>query len=247
MSPTNSYIYNGRLLSPPLTYHELKGVMLFLPISYFRASEIIRNKKILPIRISPRHALLGITVFDFIDCPVGPYRELALTVPVSTKNYPYGPNVLPLLFPKKLSQYFALYTILLAMSTSHGREHASQMFGYPVYKNTLDINFELTDKNISVEVEDSGIKILAFEKHINSRFSTHKRFYRTIFPADEALNLVELSASTIESSHYMHRLTNFYIGKHPISNQVMDLSPSIFSLQTSVYKKDTETLSIPRK
>ena len=218
--------------------------MFFLPVSYSRAYEITNKDGVSPIRISPKKALLGLTFFDFIDCPVGPYREIALTIPVSL-NYRYKPDIVPLLFQKSLSKYFALYTIMLGMNTLHGQKHANKIFGYPVYNNLLNIDFVYNNRDINVSVRDNGNDILIFKNNINKKFKKYKRSYQTIFHADDGVKLVNLSATTVESSTYMDKLTNFQLGEHSIANKIKDLEPSMFSLQTSFYQNAVETLSNP--
>ena len=242
MLDINNYNYNGKNLKSPLTYNKLKGIMFFLPISYSRASDIISGLEVVPIRILPQKALLGLTVFDFIDSPVGPYRELALTIPVALNNL-YKPNIIPLLFPKALSKHFALYTIMLGMNTLHGQKHASEIFGYPVYKNLLDIDFNFDGGVVSVKIKDNGSDVLIFKNNVNKNFKEHERVYQTIFRVGEDTRLVDLSASTVESATYMDRLNNLQLGKSSIANKINNLEPSMFSLQTSFYKNAIETLT----
>jgi len=244
MENRNYYKLQDKILRPPLTYDNFRGVMFFLPISYSSALEVVANRNILPIRISPKRALLGLTVFDFVDCQIGPYRELALTIPVSINN-PLMPKLLPLLFPNSLHKYLGLYTIMLAMNTIPGQKHASQMFGYPVYKNILDIEFNLSDNNVEVEIKEQNTKIVSFKENINNKYKTKNRFYHTIFQSDNVIKQVDLSATAQESSSYLRHLTNFHIGEHSISNKIKHLNPSMLSLETIVYKSAKETLSMP--
>ena len=244
MTYINNYNYQGRNINPPLTYPKLQGVMFFLPISYSRACELI-GKEISPIRISPQKALLGLTIFDFIDSPVGPYREMALTIPVSLNN-PFKPSFVPLIFQKTLNKYFALYTVMLGMNTLHGQKHASQIFGYPIYDDLLDIDFNFNDRYVEVTVKENGDNILTFKINVNKGFKKHERFYKTIFRTNDGMKLVNLSALTNESSTYMNRLLSFKFGKHDIANKIIALEPLMFSLQTSFYKNAVETLSNPK-
>ena len=81
----------------PVVYPDTGAVMAFFPIAIAKAHEYIKTKRFKPVSILGGKSLAGITVFDYRDSPVGPYREMALSIPVTLDSIISIP-FLPLFF-----------------------------------------------------------------------------------------------------------------------------------------------------
>ena len=113
-------------------------------------------RAILPAHLHPmeiRHgeAVLAITAFDFSDSMVGPYTELFLAVIVP-----------PLVRPGEPMPKSAFYPFMLATSTQAARDHAIERWHLPHHMKNVSVDFEESNKRMSVRVHEAGVPILDF-------------------------------------------------------------------------------------
>ncbi len=98
-----------------------------------------------PVELHHGSSILSMTVFDFIDSVVGPYRELALSV-----------AVMPLVKPGERLPKSALYPYLVATTTAAAREHAISTWHLPHWMEDVQIDIQRDDGHITSRVTAGG-------------------------------------------------------------------------------------------
>ncbi len=101
--------------------------------------------------VEPQHSrsVLGVTIFDFYDSLVGPYREAVLAVVVP-----------PLVQPGRPLPKAGLFPFSVATTTKASRDHAIERWHLPHYMKELDISLEVSDGALSAVVRDDGNPVM---------------------------------------------------------------------------------------
>ena len=237
---------SGNLIDVPVRYPELSAVMGLFPISINAAKSLITVKRIKPVSILRGQCLLGITIFDFIECPVGPYRELALSIPVMLDqkiSIPFLPLVLRPLFKN-----FGFYTVLLAMNTEMGIGHSDKIFGYPTYQKKVEIEITKSSSNIFIKAEENDKSIITMNMGMPQHYKFYQGNFHTYF-TNRHRELIKVEMSTAHFMGYSIRKKNFKleIGDSPISNIIKELKIKPVPLEYIHYRKAIEILSSPQE
>lgn len=161
-------------------------------ISSKKAREIIKSDSIEPNLIYPGCALLVITIFEFLESPVGPYKELVYSIPVS-----YKPKInfflFPLIFPN-LFKNSGVHVIDVIQSTSIAVRHGDILTGYPHNKKLIDFTFP---KNIedykSISINSNGEKFLELDyNRVSQNEKQEKSEYMTYFYKDTSYFKIQM-------------------------------------------------------
>ena len=228
----------------PVKYTRLDAYMAFFPVSYKEAYDLIGVKKIYPVSILNAKTLLALTIFDYAKCQVGPYREIALSIPVRIDPILNVP-ILPLIFDDLFNDY-GFYTILLAMSTELARDHSKVIFGFPTYKNTLDIQIEDCKNFAFIKINDNNSPVLSLKIKFSTKINTIEKTFRTYFKANNnQISVVSLNAKAAESRLRKNNLGKLELGNHHIAEIIKTLIPTLEPIQTVRYSNAAEVLDEP--
>ncbi len=101
-------------------------------------------KKYLPAGIEPVEAnhgvsLIGITMFDFPQSPVGPYQELVVSL-----------YVVPKMGVMEQHPHAAVYPIVVASSNREAREHAIDLWHLPHFMEDIALEFSTSADGRSI-------------------------------------------------------------------------------------------------
>lgn len=101
-----------------------------------------------PVELHHGSSVLSITVFDFVESVVGPYRELVLSV-----------AVMPLVRSGERLPRSAQYPYLVATTTAAAREHAMSTWHLPHWMEDADIDIEAADGRIDARIAVGGLRV----------------------------------------------------------------------------------------
>lgn len=244
-----SYTVNveGIPIKVPVAYEDVSALMLFFPANYTKIQNIIRSERITPVKIFGNTCLLGLTIFDYIKCEVGPYRELALSVPVMLDTK-FTPPVLPLVFDSFFKN-FGFFTNLLAMNTDIARAHSEDIFGYPTYNKKIKINPSSSENYMNVVVSDGPKQIMEITATKPKRYKKlGKKIYNTYFAQGNDLYKVEMAANALVANSFSNKNCLYKFSDHEICDKYINkLLLSDKPLQKVYYKQAVEVLSEPLK
>lgn len=244
---SQSYIVDieGIKVEVPVVYEELSALLMFFPASLKKIEKVINCSRVAPVKIFGDTCLLALTIFDYTKCPTGPYKELALSVPVMLDKKCSVP-ILPLIF-ESLFENYGFYTNLLAMNTDIARVHSEKIFGYPTYHKNIKIDLSNQSDSIKISVMDESQHVLSIVTKESRHYKKLKgKNYNTFFTKNNRLYKVKMTVNATVSSSSLnkdclcdfssHEICDKYINKFLLSNK---------PLYQMHYKQAVEVLSAP--
>jgi hypothetical protein len=135
----------------PLTYYPFRHAVSVFSRMPTAAAAMLLPSHLRPMEVQHGSAVFGVSAFDFLDSPVGPYRQVALAVVVPPHAKPEGP------FPK-----FAFCPVRVATSCRSSRRHAAEEWRLPSYDRDLEVHFQDLGGRINVYVYEGSDPIVDF-------------------------------------------------------------------------------------
>ncbi|MFH1202236.1 MAG: hypothetical protein V1674_05040 [Candidatus Omnitrophota bacterium] len=221
-----------------------QAIMGLFPISTKKATNFINNTRLKPVEFSFGTSLVSITIFNHIVCPVGPYREIALSIPIIHDTKISVP-LIPFLFNKFIKN-FGFYSFLLTANTTIGREHAEKIWGYPFYNKNIEVQIEENDSGFSVLAEEKLEKVFSLSVEKTNKEKIIKRDYQTYFLKDDKLINVELNTIGISGYSLDKKSGKLELGFHEISKILQNLSIDLTPLETIYYREAIKIANIPK-
>ena len=235
-----------KVINVPVKY-KTQSIMGFFPISTKKAVEFINNKRLKPVEFSWGKSLIGITLFNHIECPVGPYKEIAFSIPI-IRDTKISIPFINILFNNKLKN-FGFYSFMLTGSTDIGREHAEKIWGYPFYNKIIDVFLEETESsfNILAEAKEKQEKVFSMVVMKTKKNKVTKKDYQTYFFKNEKLIKVELNTIGISGYSLKKDSGKLELGNHEISNILGSLEINLIPLETLYYREAIKIANIPEE
>jgi len=235
---------SGRLVGVPVKYPDVSALMAFFPISIERVRSLLGSRRLKPVSIFKERCLIGITIFDYISSPVGPYRELALSIPV-TLDTKFSITFLPLILDS-LFKSFGFYTVLLAMNSDIAREHSEKIFGYPTYSKNIEMDIKKGKDNILVNLKEENKEILYLKMKNLKNFKLEKKNFKTYFIKDNKIFSVQMNTIAFVAQSTKKKDLILSLGSHEISNLLKRMAIQPYHLKSMYYRKAIEILNLPQ-
>lgn len=234
------------IVDVPVKYRT-QAIMGFFPISTKKAIKFINNSRLKPVEFYWGKSLLGITLFNHIVCPVGPYREIALSIPIIHDARIMLPFI-NILFSNLLKN-FGFYSFLLTGSTNIGREHAEKIWGYPFYNRNIDVSLEENNSSFYILADDKEKQKKLFSMTVmkTKKEKMLKKNYQTYFLNNGNLIRVELNTVGTASYSLKRKFGKLELGNHEISDMLRDLSIERMPLETLYYTDAIKIANVPEK
>jgi len=102
-----------------------------------------------PLEVQHERSILAITAFHFTESLIGTYHEVVLAIVVP-----------PMVEPGKPLPKAAFFPFMVGTSTEASRRHATERWHLPHYRKDLDIRFNESPGEVTVEVRDGGTPVL---------------------------------------------------------------------------------------
>jgi len=228
----------GKMMGVPFSYADASAFMVFFPISLKKARELVKDERLKPVGVFGDMGIVGITIFNYRDCPVGSFGEFTISIPVMVKSKINLP-LLPLIFDNKFKK-MGFHVLLLGVNSNIAREHIIKIFGYPTLDKNIDIILEEKDGYLSAGLQDGGNEILSFKKSIPKRFRVVKRKFNTLFEMKDDIYKVKLDTVLLMSKSSEKKDLDFKISDHEITDVLKSLNIKNKPLQSIYYRKAVE-------
>lgn len=226
----------GKLIERPATYKG-KGITLLYLASLEETRKRINNQNIVPATFAFNKALVSVTVFDFLESPVGPYTELVLSVPVF-----YKPRVvIPLLsvLGHRFFPNFGFFVLDILQSTDIAIEHGNILTGYPHNHELISINFSNKENKLSIDIKGLNLKnIFSLQAEIVNKETAAQDIYMTYFQKNEESCRIRMDVYGIKKNCSKVSMT---LGDHRIADYIRNLGLSLNNpIQADFYEEVTE-------
>ena len=155
-------------LHVPLFYQDIAfmSVSMLAPIKGIEA--ILPSTRLKPYRITPWHGTVSITAYQYRECDLGPYNEVAIGIPVTLdKESPLFTGSV-----RKMPERPMVYSHHLPVTTEIARVVGAEFAGYP--KFVADIEFVEEGNWLTCELKAENQRVLT----LSGRKLGLKRFPR---------------------------------------------------------------------
>ena len=236
-TPRKSLDMAGQSLEFPVFYYDVRFVVATFTAKASALRKFLPHSKFKPIQIWPGVGMLGIAAFEYRDTSVGPYNEIAITIPVK-----FPPKfMMPGLFAIKMmhKNLFPVYIHDLPVTTEIALKFGIHFYDYP--KFLAEITFQDLDESLEVtlkENDDLILKLLA-KKPMLKR-SAGFEFHTYSIKKDVVLHTQVEGWAPKFGSAKRGRIAELELGEHRISKEIAELNLSR-TARTGLYAEGAMT------
>ncbi|MBI2475811.1 MAG: hypothetical protein HYV67_01035 [Candidatus Taylorbacteria bacterium] len=214
---------NGVDIDIPMIYEDASAVMCLMLVDIKKVINFIHNKRAKPVSVFMGKTLLAINVFEYRESAVGAFNEFTFSVPIMMDGK-FNIPILPLIFDQRFSK-LGFYVIQLGASNDLGRKHIEDIWGYPTYKNNLNISLTQDNGRLTSTIKENNDNILTISESLpkNSKFKFQRKRFNTYFMCNKELRHVELNTLLFCKTWIGNRDFKITIGDHEIGNILNEL------------------------
>jgi hypothetical protein len=215
---------DGYDIDIPMKYEDLTSVMFFFLVEMNRAKKYIKDDKIQLVPFLGKFTLLAVNIFEYRKNPAGPFGEFTFSFPVMNQNKKSIP-LLPLIFDQKFNN-FGFYVIQLGATNDIARNHIKDIWGYPTFRNNLDISIKNIEGKMICNIAEGDKTIFEATETLKDESDAkfEKKRFNTFFNHKEKLIKVKLDTLIYNKMYIGKRDFNMDIGNHEISRILNDLN-----------------------
>ncbi|MFC2099282.1 acetoacetate decarboxylase family protein [Candidatus Bipolaricaulota bacterium] len=147
--------WGQRSVHVPVFYQDAATIGSLFPASLEGIRMLLPSSRMHPIRVAPRRCLLAITCHEFRESDIGPYNEVAVTIPFTLDT---PAPLLRTLFGRPNGELKA-FVHQLPVTTEIARDLGVEFAGYP--KFLAQITYEEDDDKRTCGLMESGQQILS--------------------------------------------------------------------------------------
>lgn len=217
------HLIDGISIDIPMIYGDASSMMYFMLVDAKKVMNFIHDKRIKPILVFPNKTLLAINVFEYRESAVGEFGEFTFSVPIIMDGRVNIP-IVPLIFDQSFSK-LGFYVIQLGASNDLGRRHIEDIWGYPTYKNNLDISIMNDNGRVTATIKENNNNILTISENLpkNLNFKFKRKKFNTYFSHGKELRKVELSTFLFDKTWIGSNNFEIKIGNHSLGNILSEL------------------------
>ncbi|MEA2088825.1 MAG: hypothetical protein U9O55_03240 [Patescibacteria group bacterium] len=236
--PISQVNFLGKQIDMPFKYSDASAVMAFFPISYKKANDMIGNDRLKPVSILRGKSVVGITIFEYRECPIGPFCEFTISIPVIHDSKIRVP-IFPLLFDSMFKN-FGFHVIMLGANSDIARSHIEEIFGYPTYHKNIDISIAEQDKYLFASLSCNDKNIISFKGKTPKKYKPMKKKFNTYYLRNNDIFRVKLDTMVFLGRSKGKKSSIFDFGNHEISEILKSLDIENNCLEIVHYKKAVE-------
>jgi len=162
----------GEQVDVPILYPDASQITLIYAAKASEVRKMLPTPALQPATFGPGVAALALTVFEYRDSTIGPYNELAVSIPVTYRERP-----VPLLTLARQTRQRALHAWVqrLPVTTEIARIGGVELYGFP--KIVAEIDWEVSGERVSSELRHDGRRVLALSAPAPKKRSTARVRY----------------------------------------------------------------------
>lgn len=222
-TPRKTLDMAGQPIEFPILYYDLRCLTAIFTAGTGRLRKLLPHPNLKPIEMWPGKGMLGITAFEYHDTSIGPYNEIAITIPV---KFPPGfvfPGLAAISMMRK--NVFPVHIHHLPVTTEIALKAGIHFWNYP--KFLADIAFEDRGGNLEVTLKETGQLILKLtaEKQA-ARKSGHPQFHTHSMKDNVVMHALVDGWAPRLGSVMMGNVAKLELGEHRISHELAGLGLS---------------------
>jgi hypothetical protein len=210
--------WGERTLGVPLFYRDAANIGAAFLTPLARIQKLLPAPCMRPVRATPWHGLTTITAYQYRDCDIGPYDEVAIGFPVTL-----GKGAPSFMRPsRRRSDVRTIYTHRLPVTTEIARDAGVEFANYP--KFVADISFEEAGGALRCRLEEKQSHILSLtvsnlDLEASGRMYIHSLTYRE----GRVLRLELVLSAGNRGISRNAKDAKLELGNHPIADELREL------------------------
>ncbi len=210
--------WGDRSISVPLFYYDVAsiGVAFLTPMDRIRA--LLPTPRMHPLRVTPWHGMTTINAYEYRDCDIGPYNEVAIGFPVTIDEA--SPTFTGLL--RKLPGIPKVYVHQLPVTTVIARDAGVEFANYP--KFVADIRFEKQDGSLACHLVQDQRHVLTLRVRELALEPAARSYLHSVTFRDGCILRLELILGERRLGRSRKPAdADLELGDHPITQELRDL------------------------
>ena len=166
-TPRTTTDMNGESIEFPILYYDLRMLGCTFSAKTSKLKKLLPHPNFQPLELWPGTGLLIISAFEYLDTSIGPYNEIAISIPVKYPPEFAIPGIS--IFNMMRKNHFSVYIHHLPVTTEIARTAGIYFYNYP--KFLAEITYQDQDQNLVVtlkENDDLILKLNAQKLPVNS-------------------------------------------------------------------------------
>jgi hypothetical protein len=158
-TPTKTLDMAGEPIEFPILYYDLRMIHTVFNVKSSSIKKLLPHPNYKLIEIWPGTGMLAITGFEYYDTSIGPYNEIAISIPI---RFPPGftfPGLTAISMTRK--KLFSVYIHHLPVTTEIALKGGIYFYTYPKFLAEIDFNDE--GQNLEVILKEKGEMILTLK------------------------------------------------------------------------------------
>jgi hypothetical protein len=173
-TPRNPMTIEGLTVEFPILYYDLRMIAATFTAKTSLIKKILPHPNYKPVEIWPGTGMLGVFAFEYFDTSIGPYNEIALTIPIKFPPSFAFPGLAVISGMRK--KIFSGYIRQLPVTTEIALKGGIYFWNYPKFLG--EISFKDEGPNLEVTLKEKGEIILKMRsKKLSLNRSSKLTFY----------------------------------------------------------------------
>jgi hypothetical protein len=222
-TPRRTLDMAGEPIEFPILYYDLRMIEAVFKTKTTAIKKILPHSNYKPIEIWPGTGLLGIAAYEYFDTSIGPYNELAISVPIRfPPSFAFPGLAAKSMMRKKL---FSVYIHHLPVTTEIALKAGIYFWNYP--KFLAEISFKDEGSNLEVTLKEKEEIILKMRAKKLSLDRSSKLTFHSYSIKDKVVmrGLIEGWASKFGETTSGGD-AELELGNHRIGKELAELNPS---------------------
>jgi hypothetical protein len=212
----------GGTCEVPILYRDVFSVAGIFMAPTLALKNLLPTSKLQPLELFPGKGLLGFLAFDYRDTSIGPYREVAMAIPVR-----YGTGFRAPLYPAlrmSFSFSFEAYIWQLPLTSQVGLNAGIDIWGFPKFMAEIDISEG--EKSVTCTLSEEGRHILTLEVKKNA--AKMKSYFDYTLYSVRGEDLLRTRVDGLSGSlgrSFLPGAASLELGDHSLSRKIREVAP----------------------
>ena len=222
-TPRKTLDMDGQQVEFPILYYDLRCITSIFTAKTSRLNKLFPHPNFKPIEMWPGTGMLGITAFEYRDTSIGPYNEIAITIPV---KFPPGfvfPGIAAISMMRR--NVFPVYIHYLPVTTEIALKVGIYFWNYP--KFLADITFQDQGEYLNVSLKENNRLILKMSaKKLAAKQSGRPQFHTYSLKDNIVMHALVDGWAPRLGTIMMGNVARLELGEHRISEELASLNLS---------------------
>jgi hypothetical protein len=226
-TPRKALDMEGESIDFPILYYDFRMISSTFTAKTKKLKELLPHPNFKPIEIFPGTGMVIIVAFEYIDTSIGPYNEIALSVPVKFPPKFVFPGLSAISMMRK--NCFSAYIHHLPVTTEIARKGGVHFYNYPKFLS--EITFQDQDDKLEVTLRESDELIFKMNaKKLPLNRSAQIEFHTYSIKNNIVMHTLVEGWAPQYGVKMMGHKANLELGNHKISQEIAELNLSKNSL-----------------